>query len=109
MVRKLPQGDWDLVVDLVVHAINTQVLRIHGFSPAESLLGFNPNRTGWDVNPDTERAVGRLSTLVVSGTNPWEGEGEGEENLADRQLERLARLNHKHQEAASGVVEEAEK
>ena len=72
MQRKLLQGDWDLVVDAVVHAINTRVLRVHGFSPAELLLGFNPNRTGWDVNPNTERAVAALSMLVASGINPWE-------------------------------------
>jgi len=45
MQRKLRQGDWDLVVDSVVHAINSGVLRVHGFSPAEVLLGFNPKRT----------------------------------------------------------------
>jgi len=46
MGRKLPQEDWDLVVDPVVHAVNTRVLSVHGFSPAELLLGYNPNRTG---------------------------------------------------------------
>ena len=111
MQRKLPQGDWDLVVDSVVHAINTRVLRVHGFSPAELLFGFNPNRTGWDVNPNTERAVAVLSTLVATGPNPWKGEGEEEEEerLADRQLERLARIDDIRQQATSGVVEEAQK
>ena len=46
MGRKLPQEDWDLVIDSVIHAINTRVLSVHGFSPAELFLGFNPNRTG---------------------------------------------------------------
>jgi len=46
MQRKQLQEDWDLVVDSVVHAINTRVPRVHTFSPAELLLGFNPNRTG---------------------------------------------------------------
>jgi len=109
MQQKLRQGDWDLVVDSVVHAINSGVLRVHGFSPAEVLLGFNPNRTGWDVNSNTERAVAALSTLVASGTNAWKGEGEEEEEerLADQQLERLAPIDHIRQQAVSGVVEEA--
>ena len=46
MGRKVPQTDWDLVIDSVTHAINTRVLSIHGFTPAELLLGFNPNKTG---------------------------------------------------------------
>ena len=111
MQRKLPQGDWDLVVDSVVHPINTRVLRVHRFSPAELPLGFNPNRTGWDVNPNTERTVAVLSTLVASGRNRWKGdrEEEKEERLADRQLERLARIDDIRQRAASGVVEEAQR
>ena len=51
MGRKLPQEDWDLVVDSVVYAINTRVLSVHRFSPAELLLGFNPNQTGREANP----------------------------------------------------------
>ena len=97
-----------------MHAINTRVLRVQGFSPAESrlLLGFNPNRTGWDVNPNTECAVAALSTLVASGTNKWKGEGEEEEEearLADQQLERLARIDDIRQQAASEVVDEAQR
>jgi len=48
---------------------------------------------------------------VASGTNPWKGEGEEEEEarLANRQLERLARLDDIRQQAASGVVERAQK
>lgn len=43
MGRKLPAEDWDLVLDSVIHAINTRVLSVHGFSPAELLLGYYPN------------------------------------------------------------------
>jgi len=74
--RKLLQEDWDLVVDSVIHAINTRVLSVHGFSPAESLLGFNPNRTGWEARPDTECAVAVLSTHIAEGGDPWAKEEE---------------------------------
>ena len=70
MGRKVPQTDWDLVIDSVTHAINTRVLSIHGFTPAKLLLGFNPNKTGWDVNPNTERAVATLWSAIEAGENP---------------------------------------
>jgi len=80
--RKMEQKDWDLVIDSVVHTMNTRILSIHGFTPAELLLGFNPNETGWDVNPNTERAVATLSCAIEAGQNLWDGE----EELAQRQL-----------------------
>jgi len=83
MGQKLPQEDWDLVVDPVIHAINTRVLSIHGFSPAELLLGYNPRSTGGEVSPDTERAVAAISTSMSLGKYLWEKE----EDLAERQLE----------------------
>ena len=105
MGRKMEQTDWDLVIDSVIHAINTRVLSIHGFTPAELLLGFNPNKTGWDVNPNTERAVATLSCAIEAGQNLWDGE----EELAQRQLERLARIDHIREEAAIQMTEEAER
>ena len=32
---------WDEYLDPVVHAINTRVLRVHGYTPAQLLFGFN--------------------------------------------------------------------
>ena len=53
----MPQEDWGLVVDPVVHTINKCVLNIHGFSPAELLLGYNPRSTGGGTSPDMEHVV----------------------------------------------------
>jgi len=105
MGRNLPQGDWDLVLDSVVHAINTRVLAVHGFSPAELLLGYNPSRTGWQISPETGRAVAVLSTSVSLGEDTWAKPGE----LAERQLERLLRLDHIRAEAATRMASQAEK
>ena len=36
-------GDtWDRFIPSTVHAINTRTLRVHGYTPSELLLGFNP-------------------------------------------------------------------
>ena len=34
--------NWDKWIPGVLHALNTRALRVHGFTPAELLLGFNP-------------------------------------------------------------------
>jgi len=90
MGKKLQQEDWDLVVDSVVNAINTRVLSVHGFSPAELLLGYNPRSAGGEGSPDTERAVAAISAGKSQGADMWQKE----EGLAERQLERLVRLDH---------------
>ena len=105
MGQKRQQEDWDLVVDSVVHAINTRVLSVHGFSPAELLLGFNPNRSGREVTPRAERAVATLSASACQGNDLWSKE----EELAQRQLERLVRLDHIRAEAATKITAQAEK
>ena len=105
MGRKLPQADWDLVVDSVIHAINTRVLTVHAFSPAELLFGFNPNRTDGEVCPATERAAAAISASLNQGKDPWDEE----EKLAQRQLERLVRLDHIRTEAATKIIDLAEK
>jgi len=55
--------------------------------------------------------VAALSTVVASGTNPWNGEGEDEENgrLADRELKGLTRMNDIYQQAASEVGEHVQR
>jgi len=64
---KLQQEDWDLVVDQVIHAINTRVLSVHGFSPAELLLGYNTRTIGGEVSPGTERALAAISSSISLG------------------------------------------
>ena len=105
MGHKLPQEDWDLVVDPVIHAINTRVPSIHGFSPAELLLGYNPRRTVGEVSPDTERAVAAISASMSLGKDLWEKE----DDLAERQLERLMRLDRIRMEAATKIINLAER
>jgi hypothetical protein len=34
---------WSDYLDQVVHSMNTREVRVHGYSPAELLLGYNPN------------------------------------------------------------------
>ena len=36
-----PMSCWDEYLDGVVHAINTRILAVHGFTPSQLLLGFN--------------------------------------------------------------------
>ena len=101
----MPQEDWNLVVDRVVHAINTCVFSVHGFSPAELLLGYNPWSTGGETSPDTERAVVAISDGMNRGKELWEEE----EGLAERQLERLMRLDHIRRKAGAKIIDLAEK
>ena len=89
MASKAVSTDWDLYIDTVVHSINICILRVHGYSPAELLLGFNPNRIGWDTSPGTERAVPILMNAVTANLVLWKGD----QDLADQQLERLTRLD----------------
>jgi len=105
MGQKRQQEDWDLVVDSIINAINTRVLSVHGFSPAERLLGYNLNKSGWEVTPRPECTVATLSTSACKGNDPWFKK----EELAQRQLERLVRLDHIRAEAATKITAQAEK
>jgi len=105
MGGKLPQEEWDLVVDPVVYAVNTRVLSVHRFSQAELLLGYNPQRTAGEAGPDTEEAVVALSMGVEQGKDLWDEE----EKLAEQQLERLVRLDHIRTEDATKIPELAER
>ncbi|KAG0644330.1 hypothetical protein HOY80DRAFT_1029998 [Tuber brumale] len=88
MGRSLSQQDWDLFVNPLVHAINIQVFIIHGFTPAELLLGYNPSRTGREVGSDTEWSVAVLSMGIDQGRDIWDKE----EELVQRQVERLGSM-----------------
>ena len=105
IASKAAPTDWDLYVDSVVHSINTRILRVHGFSPAELLLGYNRNRIGWDTSPGTERAVSVLTNAAVDNLDLWEGD----QDLADRQLERLTKIDERPAEAAEEIVKLADK
>ena len=107
MASKAPTTDWDLYVDPVVHSINTRVLSVHGFSPAELLLGYNPNRIGWDTSPATERAVSVIAK--ASTNNPADGSlWTKDQDLAARQFERVTKIEERRAEAAEKIVEQAE-
>jgi len=105
MGQKLPQEDWDLVVDPVIHTINTRVLCVDGLSPAELLLGYNPRRTCSEVSPHRECAVAAISTSMILRKDLWEKA----EDLVERQLEPLMRLDHIQMEAATKIDNLAEK
>jgi len=105
MASKAETTDWDLYIDSVVHSINTRILSVHNFSPAELLLGYNPNRIGWDTSPGTERAVPILMSAVAENLAIWEGD----ELLANQQLERLTRIDEKRAEAAEKIVQQADR
>ena len=105
MGQKRQLEDWDLLVDSVVHAINTRVLSVHGFSPAELLLGYNPNRAGWKITPRAAHTVATLSAWISHEVNLWAKEKE----LAGRQLERLVQLDHIRVEAATKITAQAVK
>src|SRR5207237_10208114 len=65
----------------------------------------SPNRIGGEARPSTESAVAVLADGLGQGRDPWVAE----EDLAQRQLERLARLDHIRAEAAAAIVEQAER
>ena len=64
------------------------------------LLGFNPDHTGCEVRPDTERTVAALSTHIGQGNSPWAKE----EELGQWQLERLVRLDHIRTDATTEMI-----
>jgi len=108
MASKAVMTDWDLYVDPVVHSINTRILSVHGFSPAELLLGYNPNRIGWDTSPSTERAVSVIADAAAN--NPADGRfWNNHQALAARQMERLAKIEERRAEAAEKMVSQAER
>jgi hypothetical protein len=46
-IRKIVVGggdvhQWSTYLDQVVHSMNTRVVRVHGYSPAELMFGYNP-------------------------------------------------------------------
>ena len=49
VIKKTMQGrnkkTWDEHIPAALHTLNTRALRIHGFTPAELLFGFNPRST----------------------------------------------------------------
>jgi len=105
MASKAKTTDWDLYIDSVVHSINTRILSVHGFSPAELLLGYNPNRIGWDTSPGTERAVSILMSAAAENLDLWNGD----QDLAYRQHERLTRIDERRAEAADVTVGQVDK
>ena len=72
---------------------------------AELLLGYNPNRLGWDTSPRTDRAVSILLNAAVDNLDLWEGD----QDLADEQLERITKIDERGAEAAEETVKLAEK
>lgn len=100
MASRAVSPDWDLYVDTVVHSINTRKLRVHSSIPADLLLGFNPNRIGWDTSPSTERAVPILMNTVIEKLDLWKGD----QDLADRQLEPLTKLDKRRAKASEKIV-----
>jgi len=92
--------DWDLYVDAVVHSINTRVLRVHGFTSAELLLGYNPNRIGWDTTMKTDCAVAITREALAEGHDLWD---DGQ-TLVGRQHDRLARIDEQRALAGEEII-----
>jgi len=104
-------GDsWDQFIPTAVHAINTRTLRVHGFTPSELLLGFNPRlltALPAPIESAHDRAV--LSVLAALAT------GNPESVVSDQLLRtidynvRLAKLDEIRRHALAKNVNEAER
>lgn len=82
---------WDEFLDGVVYAINTRVLKVHGFTPSQLFLGFNVRTHPLD---ETVVEAMRKSQLVelLQGANPGEMSAEEEEVTKAHYESRLAAL-----------------
>ena len=104
-------GDsWDQFIPTAVHAINTRTLRVHGFTPSELLLGFNPRLpTSLPAPIESAHDQAVLSVLVALAT------GNPESVVSDQLLRtidynvRLAKLDEIGRHALAKNVNEAER
>lgn len=69
--------EWDKFLSMVIQSINSRVLDIHGFTPAELLLGISPRYFG-PLSVDQQP----IAETLQSTSRQWEGEPSKEVNLA---------------------------
>lgn len=56
--------DWDKFLRTCVHAINTRLIKVHGFSPSQLLMGFEPTTTPFLMDFDNELRSQALQTRI---------------------------------------------
>ncbi|KAH0607822.1 uncharacterized protein H6S33_002856 [Morchella sextelata] len=56
---------WDEMLPGVTHAINTRVIRAHGYTPSQLLFEFNLRRTWLDATPRDQLASAVISDAIV--------------------------------------------
>jgi hypothetical protein len=54
---------WDRFLPAVVTGLNDRVLKVHGYSPSQLLLGTTPRRSSWDVTPREDHIADGLERL----------------------------------------------
>lgn len=91
--------DWDLLVDTVIHNISTRAVKLHGFTPSEIFMGFNPRRAHTAVSIEDEL---RSTCLDLALARP-----EGEPEIAEINFfNRLTRLDEMREIALTKRVQE---
>lgn len=102
--RKSPSY-WGLLVREAVLDINTRCIRIHGYTPAEILLGYNPVRTylntpGGDIQSWLKEGI-TPSDVLDSTENEVNVYIDRRDEIGTTSSERLADAHHRTEKAVS--------
>ena len=110
---KMPLEYWNRCLDTAVFAINNRVVRTHGFSPAQLLLGFTPRGSPEDftVRDQLLACAGMLEDAMAGWAGDrviegWEEEDEvGGGVSKDEVWVHLTGMDEKRQEAIDNISE----
>ncbi|KAI5810160.1 hypothetical protein DFH27DRAFT_630018 [Peziza echinospora] len=99
--------NWSVYLKQVTHAINTRVLRVHGFTPSELFNGFNERLGDFDEGGIMEEVVKKALGYHVAALEDEDGLGELVEGW---QYEtRLAKVDELREIALVRLLEEQDK
>ena len=64
---------WDVFLGRIVHALNCQIIKVMGYTPSQLLIGFNPVRQIWNLDPKATLYRDELESYVqkvLEGAHP---------------------------------------
>ena len=64
---------WDVFLGRIVHALNCRIIKVMGYTPSQLLIGFNPVRQIWDLDPKATLYRDELESYVqkvLEGAHP---------------------------------------
>ena len=62
---------WDQYLDTVVFSINTRMVKVHGFTPSQLFMGFNPRGEPENITVRDEMIVNMNGSLEAEGIEQW--------------------------------------